>query len=38
MLKNYAYNFTYYASDKVTQMKEKSRDVVNKIQEKYGNH
>jgi hypothetical protein len=37
MFKNYAYNLSYYASDKVGKMKEKSKEVVNKIQEKYSN-
>jgi hypothetical protein len=36
-LKGFAYNFSVYATDKAKEIKDKSKAVINKIQEKYGN-
>lgn len=36
-MKNYAYNLSYIAAEKAKVLKDKSKEVINKIQEKYGN-
>jgi len=34
-VKNYAFNFGMFATQKVKELKDKSKDIINKIQEKY---
>ena len=36
MFKNNAYNFTMFAAEKAKDLKEKSKTVINNIQNKYG--
>ena len=37
MFKNYAYTFSMFAADKAKEIKDKSKDVITKIQTKYSN-
>jgi len=35
--KSMAYNFSYYATEKAKEIKDKSKNLINQVQEKYGN-